>query len=427
MPKTNSNLIDADCLDALFHTATDGIIIINQKGIMMSVNPAAATLFGYEVHEMINQNINLLTPIPHKKTHDGYIRNYLETGIKKIIGIGREVNGQRKDGSLFPLRLSISEVKLENRILFTGILHDLTKEKARDNAINQLNQKLEQRVEERTKELEKVVNRLLVTNKQLKQEIQDRKIAEKELRLKEKETHSALLKERELSDMKSRFVTMASHEFRTPLSSILTSAELLELYQNSGRFEKCGRNIDRIKNSVNHLTNVLNEFLSLSKLEMNNIKAEPISFIFDDFAEQLMESLNSILKDGQKIIFRGLGKSKNVHLDKTFLNHTLTNLLANAIKYSNNGQTIQLTANLKENKLTIEVQDEGIGIPEEDQKHLFGRFFRAHNVENISGTGLGLNIAKKYVDLMNGNIHFSSKLGKGTIFTIQIPVNTVDR
>lgn len=426
MPKTNSNSKDAKCLNAVFNTATDGIIIISEKGMMTSVNPAAAILFGYELKEMIGQNINLLTPAPHKAQHDRYIQHYLSTHIKKIIGIGREVEGQKKDGRLFPLRLSISEVKLENRILFTGILHDLTKEKAHDAAINQLNQQLEQSVEERTKELEKVVNRLLATNKALKQEIKDRKIAEKELSIKEQETRSALLKERELSDMKSRFVTMASHEFRTPLSSILTSAELLDLHLTSGRHEKCSRNIERIKNSVTHLTNVLNEFLSLSKLEMNTIKAAPVSFIFDKFAQQLMDQLHPILKEGQTIIYSGIGQSKSLFLDKSFLNHTLTNLLANAIKYSHAGQNILLTVKLQENALTIQVIDEGIGIPAEDQKHLFARFFRAHNVENIPGTGLGLNIAKKYVDLLNGNITFSSKLGKGTIFTIQIPVGIVN-
>ncbi len=422
MTNSTSNSEDAQRLNAIINTAIDGIIIINHKGIIASVNPAAATLFGYATEEMIGQNISLLTPSPHKEKHDSYLQNYLSTGIKKIIGIGREVNGQRKDGSLFPIRLSISEVKLTNRVIFTGILHDLSKEKAQEEKIKKLNQKLEQRVEERTNDLGKVVNKLLATNKQLKQEIKDRKAAEKGLRFKEQETRSALLKERELSDMKSRFVTMASHEFRTPLSSILTSAELLELHLAAGRHEKCLKNIERIKNSVNHLTSVLNEFLSLSKLEMNNIKAAPISFVFNEFAQQLIENLRPLLKQGQNIQYAGVGKSESVYLDKAFLNHTLINLLSNAIKYSEAHQTIFFNTKINQANLTISIKDNGIGIPEQDQKHLFGRFFRAHNVENIPGTGLGLNIVKKYVDLMGGTITFSSKLGKGATFTIQIPL-----
>jgi len=422
MPKKEAYSEDAQRLEAIINTATDGIIIINHRGIMESVNPAAATLFGYQEQEMIGKNVSLIAASPHKQVHDTYLQNYLSTGIKKIIGIGREVNGQKKDGSFFPLRLSISEVKLENRIVFTGILHDLTKEKEQEEKIKILNQALENRVEERTMELEKVVNRLLKTNKQLKYEITERKLAEEELRKKEKEARSALLKERELSDMKSRFVTMASHEFRTPLSAILTSSELLDLYLASGKHEKCGRNINRIKNAVNHLTSILDEFLSLSKLEANNIKSQPIFFNFDEFAAQLIESLKSLLKQDQQISYQGIGPSKDVYLDKKFLNHTLTNLLSNAIKYSNEGQTIHFTVSLNTENLIIQIKDEGIGIPESDQKYLFGRFFRAHNVENIQGTGLGLNIVKKYIDLMNGKIDFFSKLGKGTTFTINIPL-----
>ncbi len=425
MPDKESYSEDARRLNAVINTATDGIIIINHRGIIESANPAAARLFDYLTDEMIGQNVSLLAASPDKENHDTYLQNYLSTGIKKIIGIGREVNGQKKNGTLFPLRLSISEVKLENRIIFAGILHDLTKEKAQAEKIKKLNQELEKRVEARTQELEKVVNRLLSTDKQLQYEIKERKAAERELRQKEKEAQSALLKERELSELKSRFVTMAFHEFRTPLSSILSSAELLGMHLESKRFEKCGRNIDRIKNGVNHLNSVLNEFLALSKLEKNSLKAQPTSFIFDDFVQFLIETLKSILKKDQQINFEGLGNHQSIFLDKSFLNHTLTNLLSNAIKYSKEGQTIDFLTTIKLNTLVIMIKDRGIGIPLADQTHLFTRFFRAHNVENIPGTGLGLNIVKKYVDLMGGKIEFNSNLGKGTTFTVHIPLGTV--
>ena len=290
-------------LNAIINTATDGIIIITQRGIIESANPAAAKLFGYTTAEMIGQNVSMLAATPHQENHDEYIRRYLATGIKKIIGIGREVNGQKKDGTLFPLRLSISEVKLENRIIFTGILHDLTKEKKQEEKIRQLNQALEERVEERTQELERVVNRLLRTNRQLKHEIKEREIAEDELRQKEQATRSALLKERELSELKSRFVTMASHEFRTPLSSILTSSELIEAYKTTEQQDKRVRNVLRIKNAVNHLIDILNVFLSLSRLEENSLIPQPNYFDFDQFAHNLIESLKGILKKGQNRLF----------------------------------------------------------------------------------------------------------------------------
>jgi len=422
MPTKESYSADAQTLNAIIKTATDGIIIINHRGIIQSVNPAAATLFGYSDEEMIGQNVSLIAASPHKESHDNYLKNYLSTGIKKIIGIGRVVNGQKKDGTLFPLRLSISQVKLANQIIFTGILHDLTKEKAQEEKIKKLNQGLENRVEERTQELEKVVNRLLVTNKELKHEIKERKVAEKNLIEKEQEITSALLKERELNELKSRFVTMASHEFRTPLSAILTSAELIENYATSEQQNKRLRNVNRIKNAVLHLTSVLNEFLSLSKLEEKNIAPQPVVFRFDDFVASLKEELKSILKKGQTIDYQGLGKEQAIFLDKAFLKHALYNLLSNAIKYSKAAQTIFFVATLIDKQLILSIKDEGIGIPEEDQIHLFSRFFRAHNVENIPGTGLGLNIVQKYVDLMGGEITFTSNLGKGTTFTIQLPL-----
>lgn len=422
MPKQELYSTNAQTLNAIIKTATDGIIIINHVGIIESVNPAAAILFGYAANEMIGKNVSLLAASPHKKKHDSYLKNYLATGIKKIIGIGREVNGQKKDGTLFPLRLSLSEVKLENRIIFTGILHDLTKEKAQEEKVNKLNQALEKRVEERTQELEKVVNRLLGTNQDLKYEIQERKTAERNLIEKEQEITSALLKERELNELKSRFVTMASHEFRTPLSAILTSAELIENYASAEQQTKRLRNVNRIKNAVLHLTSVLNEFLSLGKLEERSVTPQPIDFIFDDFVLSLKEELRSILKKGQAINYQGLGEQQTIFLDKAFLKHALINLLSNAIKYSKEGQTIFFAASIKDEKLILSIKDEGIGIPKEDQIHLFSRFFRAHNVENIPGTGLGLNIVQKYVDLMGGEITFRSTLGKGTNFIIHIPL-----
>ncbi len=550
--KKNNRTDDALRLQAIIETATDGIIIINDSGIIEQANPASAQLFGYAVEEMIGQNIRLLAPPPHKEQHDNYIRNYLRTGEAKIIGIGREVNGLRKDGSIFPFLLSISEVRLEDRIIFTGIVHDLTRlkedqlaikrekertqrylevantiiiviekdqtislinqrgleilglqeeevigknwfelaipkgdqgearivfqelmlsnaaqyeyfencilsknkgerliawrnavirheagqatsmicsgvditeQRAAETRIRQMNAQLEQRVEQRTEELANAVNQLLSINRQLKHEIQERKTAEEALLKNQQELRKAFEKEKELSTLKSRFVSMASHEFRTPLTAILSSADLIEAYNREDQQPKRKKHTGRIKSSVANLTGILNDFLSLSRLEEGKIAPDPHNFFLDSFCKSILEDLEGMLKPGQKINYSGVPPETQVYLDKKFLKNIVYNLLSNALKYSGPDQPVDCSIQIEGETFNLIVADQGIGIPEEEQQHLFTRFFRAHNVENIQGTGLGLNIVKRYVEMLDGAISFESKLNKGTTFHVQLPLN----
>lgn len=409
-------------LQAIIKTATDGIIIIDARGIMELANEAAARLFGYSEEELLGHNIKMLMPNPHRDAHDSYIQNYMRTGVRKIIGIGREVIGLRKDQSTFPVRLSISEVQLAERMVFTGILHDLSAEKAAEARIKQLNQHLEEEVHRRTEELATTINQLLNTNNQLEFEIQERKVAETTLRKNEQELRKAIEKERELNTLKSRFVSMASHEFRTPLSTILSSADLLEMYTSEDQQDKRLKHTTRIKSAVNNLISILNDFLSLSKLEEGKITVTPVEFNLEEFCEEVMDDVQAILKPGQILQHHGLNPDIIITLDKKMLKNVFINLFSNAIKYSDAGSTIDCFVNIENNELSVSIQDHGIGIPEEEQQHLFTRFFRAHNAENISGTGLGLNIVKRYVELMNGRIHFESVLGEGTTFHVHIPL-----
>ena len=417
-------------LKAIIDTAIDGIITIDERGIVESINSAAALLFGYEQDEIIGQSINVLMPEPHRDKHDDYIKRYLNTKKPNIIGLGREVLGLRKDGSIFPMRLAVSEVKLKKGLIFTGIIHDLSNVKAAEEKVLKLNRKLEDKkeelenkVEERTEKLAKVVDQLLKVNKQLKNEIEERHAAELALRRSEKELKEALDAEKELSELKSRFVSMASHEFRTPLSTILSSIELIEAYTEQVHWKKRNKHIERIKNAVNYLTGVLDDFLSLSRLEEGNINFQPETFIFNDFFKNILEEIKLQLKPRQSLHHTGLKQTLEVFMDKNGLRHILFNLASNAIKYSDEGKKVTFITKVEQEKLHITIIDEGIGIPKEDQKYLFTRFFRAHNVENIKGTGLGLNIVKKYVDIMNGTINYKSKLGTGTSFTVIIPLN----
>ena len=537
-------------LAAVIQTATDGIIIIDQLGIILKVNNAASKLFGYHIDELIGRNINMLMPGKYSEKHDGYLKNYHKTGEKKIIGIGREVEGKRKNNTVFPCYLSISEVRLPDTVLYTGIVHDLTEQKQNErelisakekiemyfdvaNTINvvldrqtkiiNLNQKglsfvglkheevitqywfnlilppdetaplqlalvemmsgniplldsfettainvdgevkqyawknslltesngdvvglicsgidisdvrdaeqrilsmnaeLEKRVSRRTEELAAAINQLLNINKKLEFEIQERKSAENALLEKEKALRKAYEREKELNHLKSRFVSMASHEFRTPLSAILSSAELIEAYNDGGQDQKREKHIVRIRSAVNNLTSILNDFLSLSKLEEGKVLSHPVEFMFNDFCNDLLDDILPILKPGQKVISPTDNLKTVLFLDHKLLKNILLNLFSNAIKYSEQGKSIYFEFSMDEKSLYFSIRDEGIGIPSEEQEHLFTRFFRAHNVENIQGTGLGLTIVKRYLELMDGSIHFESHLGVGTIFKISLP------
>ncbi|UKN01484.1 PAS domain-containing sensor histidine kinase [Paracrocinitomix mangrovi] len=238
----------------------------------------------------------------------------------------------------------------------------------------------------------------------------------------EKQREEALQKEKQLNEMKSRFVSMASHEFRTPLSTVLSSVSLIEKYIELENFEKTEKHIGRIKNSVANLTEILNDFLSVEKLESNKSSVDKIEFNFNDFLNDVIEELKVICKKDQHCKVDFIEGDSTIISDPKILKNVLYNLISNAIKYSGEGKNIYISTSLKENKLHTSIKDEGIGIPTEDQQELFGRFFRAKNASNIKGTGLGLNIVKRYLDLLKGDITFESTLGEGSTFNFYIPI-----
>ena len=231
----------------------------------------------------------------------------------------------------------------------------------------------------------------------------------------------SLEKEKELNEMKSRFVSTASHEFRTPLATILTSTSLVERYEKPEHAPKRAKHINRIKSNVQNMRNILDDFLSLSKLEEGNIRASLEAIDLPTFFGELVEQLQDQAKPGQQMSFEYDGEIKAVQLDPKLLWNICVNLLSNAIKYSGEGQEIHIRCIQTPEEVQIQVIDHGIGIPLEDQKHMFTRFFRAQNASNIKGTGLGLTIVQKYVELMNGKIEFKSEPGKQTVFTLHFP------
>ncbi|MEM9260899.1 MAG: PAS domain-containing sensor histidine kinase, partial [Bacteroidota bacterium] len=392
MQRINDKMSQEDTrrLRALFEMATDGIITMSDSGVIENVNRATCELFGYPPEELWGQKVNILMGDHDRKHHDEYLDRYHRTREPHIIGIGREVTGRKKDGTKFPLRLAVSEVKLENKTIYTGILHDISAFKAAQDRVIQLNADLENRVRERTMAL----------------------------RQREEELNRALGKERELNELKSRFLSMASHEFKTPLSTVLSSAEIIELYEQREDQPKHAKHLDRIKNAVNQLTEILNDFLSLSQLEQGRIEFKPKLIDIRALISTSVESSEGQFKPGQEVILSLADEPQRIVADAKLLRHVLVNLLSNAAKYSGESKPVTVATGLKGGRFFISIIDRGIGIPEEDQKHLFDRFFRARNVENVKGTGLGLNIVKHYVELMEGELTVSSQLGEGSTFTI---------
>jgi PAS domain S-box-containing protein len=384
-------------LNAIIDTAIDGIITIDYRGIIESMNPAALKLFGYEVEEVHGKNISVLMPEPDKSAHDGYLERHQRTGEKRIIGIGREVRGLRKDGTTFPFRLAVSEVEYEDRKIYTGFIHDLSKEKEAEEQLRKYTEELEGKVKDRTQNLQHLVV---------------------ELEKARDEASNSLEKEKELNQLKTRFVSMASHEFRTPLSSVQLSASLIEKYLEKEDPKNILKHAGKIKNSVGHLTGILNDFLSLEKLEAGKTEVILQKFDLIKFSEDIIEEMQLIAKQNQHIVYQHTGTTSEAILDPALLKNAVINLVSNAIKYSGENTFIEFNSEVNDTEVCITVKDNGIGIPEEEQKNLFEPFFRAHNTGNIPGTGLGLNIVKRYVELMGGEVICQSAEHKGTTISL---------
>jgi PAS domain S-box-containing protein len=391
---------EIEMIDALFRHATEGIVVTGRDGRIVMVNPKAEIMFGYMKDDLVGKTIEALIPKRYKENHIHHRNSFMANPHARGMGIGMDLYAARKDGSEFPVEVSLSSFTTSEGQYFMSFIIDITERKKQENEIIALNAELEHRVAERTEELAQAIKKLAES----KQEVM-----------------RALESEKELNELKSRFVTTASHEFRTPLATILSSVSLIAEYPDTSDQEKRVRHISRIKSAVHNLTQILNDFLSLSKLEEGVVRNTPAKLYLEEFADELAEELKSMLKTGQQIVCSHAGAGCTAFLDRQLLKNVLINLLSNAIKYSPEHTQITLHTDCSTDKVIITVADQGIGIPENDQPLLFERFFRAGNAGNIQGTGLGLNIVQKYMELMNGEIGFTSELDKGTIFTLTFP------
>jgi PAS domain S-box-containing protein len=388
-------------LNALFEYATEGILITNSKAEIIKINPSAEKLFGYEPGELLGHKIESLVPHKYQSNHVHHRDKYKANPRARSMGKGMNLSGLRKDGSEFPVEISLCNYTSNNELFVIAFIIDITERKQAEEKLKSYSAELENRVEDRTLMLREAIAELEKTKDEI---------------------NAALEKEKELNDLKSRFVSMASHEFRTPLSTILSSVSLISKYNTSETEDKKQKHIARVKSSVSHLTDLLNDFLSLGKLEEGVINCTPVLFDIVEFFHEIVQDLQAVAKEGQAIVYSHDGDNKEVCLDNKLLRNILINLLSNAIKFSPEGKEIILTSKINKSEIEIIVKDCGIGISKEDQQHLFERFYRAQNATNIQGTGLGLNIVSKYIELMNGSITFESELNKGSTFIIKFPL-----
>lgn len=490
----------------LFDAIQEGLIVTDNKGKVVLCNPVCEKLFGYTEDELVGEKIEVLVPSKQRKEHIDHRVDYNKEPRRRSMAAARRLNGQRKDGSIFPIEVSLNPFEEDGIQYVAALVSDVTpKRKAEDDLIK-MAQTLEEKVAERTKELWQseqlyksiarnfpsgVINifdrdfRYLFAEgqglyelgietedliglnyierisedarEQVKSELtkvfngQDRSfevevndttylfnavplkdddgnidrilVVEKNitnLKEAEKQLEESLIKERQLNEMKSRFVSMASHEFRTPLTTINSSAGLIQKYIDKGLPEKSLKHVKRIRQSVAHLTTILNDFLSLEKLESGKTSVQKSDIDLVDIIKDVADEMEGLRTRGQKIKF-DLPERYVYHTDARLMKNILINLISNALKYSFDEGEVKIYLYTNKEEVKLVVQDFGVGIPKEDQEKMFERFFRAGNVLNIEGTGLGLTIIQKYLELLDGEISFESEENKGTKFFLSLP------
>ncbi|GAB3559887.1 sensor histidine kinase [Spirosoma fluminis] len=238
----------------------------------------------------------------------------------------------------------------------------------------------------------------------------------------EAEQGRLLVQERELNELKSNFINLASHEFRTPMMTILSSASLIGRYSGSEEGDNRERHVQRIKAAVGNLTTMLDGFLAISRVDQYDLQSTPQMLELTALCREVITAVQATAKPGQHFHYQPQTGTVRLRLDKPLLKNSLFNLLTNASKYSADGTDIHLTSTILNGQVVFTVTDQGIGIPDSDKDKLFTHFFRARNAIHIQGVGLGLYLAKRYVDLLGGSISFTSEVGKGTAFTVQLPL-----
>ena len=368
-----------DIFQILSEAISEGILIVDETQTIIAVNSSTEDMFGYEKDELNNKPLETLIPSNYHKGHGKHFNAYYQNSEKRTRGKGRALFAVKKDGNTFPVEVGLNPFNVADKKYVMALVIDITERK-------NYTDKLEKTVEERTKQL-----------------------------------REALETEKELNDLKTKFLSLVSHEFKTPLTGILTSSMLLSKYKLAEQQDKRDKHINTINSKVQYLNNILNDFLSVEKLESGKVNYKFTEFRLSKVINEVVYNANMLLKEGQKIKYPENIDDISLILDEKTIELALSNLVHNAIKYSPENTTIELQVHQDKTNTTFNIIDNGIGIPENDQKNIFNRYFRAENALLDQGTGIGLNIVKTHLENLGGSISFESIENSGSTFTIIIP------
>ena len=379
-----------EIFNILFEAVSEGVIVVDATQKIVAVNSSAESMFGYKKDALINKPLHILIPSKYHSNHGSHFTDFIKKSSRRKMGQGRDLYGVTKDKKEFPLEVGLNPFNINGETYVMALVVDISVRKETEKEIEILNSQLEKKIIERTFELNNKIIQLKELNLNFEEEIKKRVDVEKKLKV-------ALKKEIELNDLKTQFLSLVSHEFKTPLSGILTSAILLEKYKLSEQQDKRDKHLKTITNKVHYLNNILNDFLSIEKLDSGKVNYKFTTFNLSKVINEVVYNSNMLLKSGQRINIPQNIDEYNLHQDEKILELALSNLIHNAIKYSPENTAIDFEINRKGKNIIFKVIDHGIGIPDRDQKHLFNRYFRAENVLTYPGTGIGLNIAKVHL------------------------------
>jgi len=399
--------------NVLFEAVSEGVVVVDESQTIVATNVAAEQMFGYTKDELITQHLNILIP-PNYHTahsaHGGHYDTFYKQSSARKMGENKDLFGAHKNGTKIPVEVGLNPFKISNKKYVLSIIIDITDRRKNEAKILELNTLLEEKISTRTIELNKTVS-------SLKKEIEKRVKAESKLL-------KALKKEKELNELKTKFLSLVSHEFKTPLSGILNASILIGKYTQSETQDKRDKHLLTIKNKVYYLNGILNDFLSMERLESGKVKYKLTSFKLSKVVNEVVYNANMMLKSGQRINYPLDIDDLTIYQDEKIVELVLSNLLNNAIKYSPENTAIDFKIKLNSKGFIFEIKDEGIGIPYEDQKHIFERYFRAENALTNEGTGIGLNIVKGHLESLGGAIEFKSIKNEGTTFIVTLPLIT---
>jgi PAS domain S-box-containing protein len=492
--------------EIVFNTIQEGLILTDMTGSIRLVNPRTEKLFGYSKNELIGQKIEVLIPHEFRNKHVTTRDGYQKRPVNRQMGSGMTLFGQRKDGSRFPVEISLNSFQDQNGERFvSALITDIHIRKKAQDEVLRINENLEQIVAERTKELyeskqlyESIskhfpTGAIYVLNLDFKIDYADgmefvrlkhdpldilgqdyveinfdnrRKLLNMLNKLievgavaaefidkdneyymvnasllkdtsgkfsrilivennitQQKKTEESLEKnieeQRRLNLLKSRFVSFASHEFRTPLTTMSSSADLIRKYVELDDKEKISKHITRIQQSVVYMTSLLNDFLSLDKIDSGVVNLNVQRIDLSKLLEECLEETAGVKKIGQEI--QVMNAISCIETDPFLLKSILINLISNGLKYSDEKSSVLVTTAIESNEFVICIKDHGMGIPQSELQNLFTRFFRASNAQEIKGTGLGLHIVSRHVDMLGGKIICESEEGIGTQFCVYLP------